>query len=185
MTEGRQERRSARSHVQSTLQQRSQPANAEQRAKEKELLIPLDVSWDWEKLDGSGRIRVTIHIPDLIASSITSQETFLDIEPRRILVTLLSAGGETRTVDINRNLSDAELAVKAKDRARLKVERIKGTGLSLSSGGASLEELEEEILAESEKEVEKMLRLKRVREFDVDGANAQWIVKDKKLVITL
>jgi hypothetical protein len=48
-----------------------------------------------------------------------------------------------------------------------------------------LEKLKEQVMAESEKEVTRMLLLKRERAFDVDGAKAQWFVKVKKLVITL
>lgn len=75
--------------------------------------------------------------------------------------------------------------MKLKERARLATERMKGTRPSLARKEASSEELEEEIEAECEREVKRMLLLKREREFDVDGAQAQWIVKDKNLVITL
>lgn len=179
------------------------PATGEQKEREKDLLMPLDVSWNWEKLEDSGKLRVTINVPDLVslpnydsdqiltplqtASSITSGQTFLDIEPNRIILTLSSPNGETRIVDINRTLSDAQLAVKIKERARAKVERLQAVNkpIALVRKEATKEELEAEIMAESEKEVGKMLYLKRQPDFDVDGAKAQWIVKDKKLIIML
>jgi hypothetical protein len=77
--------------------------------------------------------------------------------------------------------------VKIKERARAKVERLQAGNktTALVRKEATKEELETEIMAESEKEVETMLYLKRQPDFDVGGAKAQWIVKDKKLIITL
>lgn len=51
--------------------------NAGQKEKEKELLIPLDLSWDWEKLESSGKLRVTIHIPDLVRTYASYSNTYL------------------------------------------------------------------------------------------------------------
>lgn len=173
----------------------------EQKEKEKRLLIPLNVAWEWEKQD-SGRIVVTIHMPDMVRtcrrclfelystslqseSSITSGSTFLDIEPWRILLTIPLANGETGIVDIDRSLSDAELAMKLKERASVISERVRSPQTSPVRNEASLEDLNEEIQAECEEDIKRMLSLKKEREFDVDGATAQWFVKDKKLVLTL
>jgi hypothetical protein len=45
------------------------PATAEQEEREKNFLIPLDVSWNWEKVEDCGKLRVTINIPDLVRLS--------------------------------------------------------------------------------------------------------------------
>ena len=49
----------------------------------------------------------------------------------------------------------------------------------------AVEEVKEEVMAESDKEVSRLLLIKRQREFDVDGAKAEWIVAERKLVLTL
>ncbi|KAF5326063.1 hypothetical protein D9611_000877 [Ephemerocybe angulata] len=154
-----------------------------QKQKENEFLVPLDVSWNWQKLEDS-RIKVTIHIPDLTASSITSGDTFLDVEPRRIIVTHSS-----KTIDIDRTLSDAQLVLKIQERARMKASIISKANLanfaSPPANPREAEERKERIMAESDKEVARMLDLKRQREFDVDGAKAEWNIIDSILTITL
>ncbi|KAF6750891.1 pre-RNA processing PIH1/Nop17-domain-containing protein [Ephemerocybe angulata] len=164
---------------------KSDKGNAKEKQLEtkKEFLMPLDVSWNWEKLEDS-RIKVTIHIPDLTASSITSGDTFLDVEPRRIIVTYSS-----KTIDIDRTLSDAQLVLKIQERARMKASIISKAKLANFANPPAnpreAEERKERIMAESDKEVARMLDLKRQREFDVDGAKAEWNIIDSMLTITL
>ncbi|KAJ2934740.1 hypothetical protein H1R20_g2347, partial [Candolleomyces eurysporus] len=152
-------------------------AATKEQEQKSDFMIPIDVSWSWEKLD-SGKLQVTIYIPDLTASSITSGQTYLDIEPRRIIVTLTN----NESIDIDRSLPDAQLTAKIRDRAKEKADVL----ARHNKGTTKLtKELEELVIAESDKEVTSMLLLKRERAFDVDAAKAQWFVKDKKLVITL
>ncbi|TFK24898.1 hypothetical protein FA15DRAFT_388240 [Coprinopsis marcescibilis] len=140
---------------------------------------PLDVSWTWERL-ASGKLQVTIKIPELNASSLRSGRTYLDVEERRIHVTLGDTNG---CIDIDRTESDAIIVAaihdKARERAEVVAKRLKKEGKSASE----ILSAKEEVMAESDKEVTSALLLKREGVFDVDNATADWKVADKTLVV--
>jgi hypothetical protein len=95
----------------------------------------------------------------------------LDIEARRLI---LNIPGRS-TLDINLNLSDAEIVAMASAQHA-------GTA---SATAAILHKATEagRDQADGDNEAAKMLMLKRQRDFDVDGARAEWRVADSVLIV--
>jgi len=82
-------------------------------------------------------------------------QTTLDLEPRRLILQIPSHP----TLDINLQLSDAEI--------------VATSGTSAHTPSAQ----------QGQEEPNKTLTLKRQREFNVDGAKAQWRVADGVLTV--
>ncbi|KAF8154081.1 pre-RNA processing PIH1/Nop17-domain-containing protein [Crassisporium funariophilum] len=145
---------------------------------------PLD--WTYTK-DESGRLRLEIHVPNL--SQALVQGSTLDIEPRRLLLSI----PHRRPLDIDLSLSDAEI-----------VSRIAGSNASAAADTTTTapsppsstrkepealalqKQLEdEERTKRKEEETARTLKLKRLRDFDVDGAAAEWMVGSGVVVVHL
>ncbi|KAF8964816.1 pre-RNA processing PIH1/Nop17-domain-containing protein [Flammula alnicola] len=118
--------------------------------------IPLD--WSWTK-DDVGRLRIEVHVPGLTYSLV--QRSSLYIEPRRITLSVPNRC----TLDINVALSDAEIA----------------SGTRLKDEGADERQSEKR----REDQTMRTLQLKRERDFEVDGAEAEWKVGSGTVVVYL
>ncbi|KAG2005950.1 hypothetical protein CC2G_002314 [Coprinopsis cinerea AmutBmut pab1-1] len=170
----------------------------------------LDYTWSWGKLP-SGKLQITIRIPDLSTSSIRQNQTHLDIEPRRFILSINEdpeSKKPAQVISLDRTQADSDLvnAIHAKARARVAevTKPLKRELTSLKSAVESatdekrkeqlrtqVKEKEAEIakkkdheLSEGDKEVTAMLLLKREREFEVDEAVAEWRVASGILVVT-
>ncbi|KAH9846583.1 pre-RNA processing PIH1/Nop17-domain-containing protein [Lenzites betulinus] len=109
----------------------------------------------WSKTE-DGRLRIALAVPGLTRAIIP--HTTLDLEPRRLVFSSLSSLARLAYVlDLDLSLPDA----------RIEALFTKGT----NSG------------PESEKSARQALTLKRERALDVDGARAEWRVKEGLLVV--
>ncbi|KAF8621471.1 hypothetical protein AX15_007764 [Amanita polypyramis BW_CC] len=132
--------------------------------------------WRWSKEDD--RLHITIIVPNLTHDLIKS--TALDIEVRRMIINIPGYP----TLDINLNLSDAEIVAMASTRraragtsggASVFVTDIRGSSSSVGGDQAQTQD--------GGLEPSNTLMLKRQREFDVDAARAEWRVADGVLII--
>ncbi|KAF8901052.1 pre-RNA processing PIH1/Nop17-domain-containing protein [Gymnopilus junonius] len=126
------------------------------------------LEWSWKKED-SGRLRIDVLVPGLSLELI--QSSTLDIEPRRMVLAI----SKRPTLDINLALSDAEIAA-----------RVGALYASFSpSSTAKPKSLEEEKDKRKQEETTRLLQLKRQRDFDVDGAEAEWKVGSDTVTVYL
>lgn len=140
---------------------------------------PLD--WSWTKED-SGRLRIEVNVPGLVCllfmpscskmqpnvpfanqTRALTQSSSLDIEPRRFTLSIPSR----RTLDIELAPSDAEI-----------VSRISATNTAAQT-------LSDSQRTRKDQETSRTLQLKRQRDFDVDGAEAEWKVGSEVVIIYL
>ena len=94
------------------------------------------------------------------------QSSSLDIERRRLALSIPTR----RTLDIDLTPSDAEI-----------VSRI-SSSINAAALQKSLSDSQE---ARRDQETSRTLQLKRERDFDVDGAEAEWVVASEAIVICL
>jgi hypothetical protein len=116
--------------------------------------------WSWTKED-SGRLRIEVNVPGLTRA--LAQSSSLDIEPRRLTLSIPSR----RTLDIDLAPSDAEI-----------VSRI-------SAINTAAQTLTDSQRTRKDQETSRTLQLKRQRDFDVDGAEAEWKVGTEVVIISL
>ncbi|KAF5352947.1 hypothetical protein D9758_007899 [Tetrapyrgos nigripes] len=123
-----------------------------------------DFSWSWSL--EQDRLHIKISVPSL-SEDIISRAT-LDLEPRRLLLNLNSTGldhpSQSQSLDINLNISDAELA--------MRTGSMDVTSLSSSSSRKS-----------GNTNRDNLLSLKRQRAFDVAGATAEWRMGENRLTV--
>lgn len=111
-------------------------------------------------------------------SSIRAALTTLDIEPRRLILTL----SPIQTLDLNRMKADGDIVTSIHKEAQYRAKHIakhRNSSLEKDGGEAKtyedlLKKIEQEELAKTDKEVSQLLLLKRERPFDVDGCQAEW-----------
>ncbi|KIK54593.1 hypothetical protein GYMLUDRAFT_48498 [Collybiopsis luxurians FD-317 M1] len=116
--------------------------------------------WSWSR-SGSGQILIQIEVPALEKSVVSLSN--LDIEPRRLILSIPNYP----VLDLNLSLSDAELVARSGKGSTIITDL--GTAEGKSDDSA----------------VDKLLALKRQRPFYVEGATAEWIMADNKLLITV
>ncbi|THU97876.1 hypothetical protein K435DRAFT_662077 [Dendrothele bispora CBS 962.96] len=110
--------------------------------------------WSWSQ--GKDRLHIKISVPSL--SEYLISQSSLDIEPRRLLLTIpKDPDSPPLTLDLDLNISDAELAMR------------KGGGMDVSD------------LSENNT----LLSLKRQRPFDVEGATAEWRMRENNLIVSV
>ncbi|KAF8797745.1 hypothetical protein BYT27DRAFT_7204157 [Phlegmacium glaucopus] len=126
---------------------------------------PLD--WSWTKED-SGRLRIQVNVPALTRALV--QSSSLDMEPRRLTLSIPTR----RTLDIDLTPSDAEI-----------VSRISSSINAAAQTLPPRKPLSDSQETRRDQETSHTLQLKRQRDFDVDGAEAQWKVGSEVVVIYL
>ncbi|KAF8627597.1 hypothetical protein AX17_006169 [Amanita inopinata Kibby_2008] len=132
--------------------------------------------WKWAK--DSGRLRITIAVPNLTHDLIKGAA--LDVEPRRLT---LSIPGRA-ALDINLDLSDAEIVANASaQKAVAGKEGVASASAIDMLGGGSSTDADRAQTQTANIEPNNTLMLKRQRDFDVDGATAEWRVADRVLVV--
>lgn len=139
-------------------------------------------SWDWERI--GDKLEVRIKIFRLPTANLRKALTTLDIEPRRLILTL----SPMQTIDLNRMKADADIVSDLHKEAPVRakhIAKLRSTSTPYLGSGTKfdkvvyeklLTEVEKEELAKTDKEVSRMLLLKRERPFDVDGCRAEWRV---------
>ncbi|KAF5357536.1 hypothetical protein D9757_013070 [Collybiopsis confluens] len=118
-------------------------------------------AWSWSRIE-NGLLQIEIRVPALEKSVISLCS--LDIEPRRLILTIPNHP----LLDLNLSLSDAELVARSG----------KGSTTTITDLGSSEGKSDNST-------VDKLLALKRQRPFDVEGAIAQWIMADNKLLVSV
>ncbi|PPQ90274.1 hypothetical protein CVT25_013099 [Psilocybe cyanescens] len=118
--------------------------------------------WSWAK-DDTGRLRIDVRVPGLTLNLV--QESMLDIEPNRILLSVPNRP----ILDIDVGLSDAEIV------ARVAAAYASSSSSSLSSSQKSKGQAQNDD-DKKEEETMRTLKLKRQRDFEVDSADAEWKV---------
>lgn len=98
----------------------------------------------------------------------------LDLEPRRLILHIPFP--TSYTLDINLNLSDAEIVAAA---SNITTAPASDSNTSITTSGPSIFSS----TISSEEEPENALTLKRQRDFDVDAAKAEWRVAEDVLVV--
>ncbi|KAI5119345.1 hypothetical protein M0805_004022 [Coniferiporia weirii] len=119
--------------------------------------------WTWTT-EGV-RLGIEIQLPNFTHD--LHADSKLDIEPRRILLSV----PRTYFLDINLNLPDAQIGRIGASRVDDAVDTEEAEGLDVDT------------LRVKGYNVGQALRLKRQRDFDVDGARAEWRVQEGKLVL--
>ncbi|KAI0759087.1 pre-RNA processing PIH1/Nop17-domain-containing protein [Fomes fomentarius] len=107
----------------------------------------------WSRTDGGRRLRIALSVPHLTRSAIPN--TTLDIEARRLIFSAPSASSASSSPENSYTL-DLDLSQPDSD-----IEKYLG----------------------SEQSAQQALTLKRQREFDVDGARAEWRIAEGQFII--
>ncbi|KAH6916282.1 hypothetical protein BKA70DRAFT_1395888 [Coprinopsis sp. MPI-PUGE-AT-0042] len=146
-------------------------------------------SWDWERV--GDKIEIRVKIQGLPTSNVRTALTTLDIEPRRLILTL----SPIQTLDLNRMKADGDIVTslhkearyRAKHIARLRKSKLEKDADEVKTYEDLIQQVEKEELAKTDKEVSQLLLLKRERPFDVDGCQAEWRVGEDgrgELIVT-